>query len=72
MDSYEDKYGMPGFSPTQGHIPSAIPFLIHARQMIMKGEIKTVCLWVKEACFRKMTDLSDGMSFIIENNSSKS
>lgn len=38
MDSYEDKYGMPGFSPTQGHIPSAIPFLIHARQMIMKGE----------------------------------
>ncbi|RJS50057.1 glycine/sarcosine/betaine reductase complex component C subunit beta [Bacillus sp. PK3_68] len=69
IDSFESKHGMLGFSPTQGHIASAIPFLGHARDMIMKGEIENSMFVGKGSLFLgKMTDLSDGMSFIIEKN----
>jgi hypothetical protein len=69
MDEFESKYGMPGFSPTQGHIASAIPFLPHARGMIMSGDIKNSMFVGKGSMFLgKMTDLADGMSFIIEEN----
>ncbi|MBB5173739.1 glycine/sarcosine/betaine reductase complex component C subunit beta [Texcoconibacillus texcoconensis] len=66
---FEDKYGMLGFSPTQGHIASAIPFLGHARDMIMNGEINNAMFIGKGSLFLgKMTTLSDGMSFLIEKN----
>jgi glycine/sarcosine/betaine reductase complex component C subunit beta len=69
LDFFEDKHGMLGFSPTQGHIASAIPFLGHARDMIMKGEIENAMFVGKGSLFLgKMTTLSDGMSFIIEKN----
>jgi len=69
LESFEGKYGMPGFSPTQGHIASAIPFLGHARDMIMKGEIKNSMFVGKGSLFLgKMTNLSDGMSFLIQQN----
>jgi betaine reductase len=69
INSFEDKYGMQGFSPTQGHIASAIPFLGHAREMIMNGEINNAMFVGKGSLFLgKMTSLSDGMSFIIEKN----
>jgi len=69
MDEFESKYGMPGFSPTQGHIASAVPFLPHAREMIINGEIKNSMFIGKGSMFLgKMTDLADGMSFIIEKN----
>jgi hypothetical protein len=69
MDQFEQKHGMPGFSPTQGHIASAIPFLGHAREMIINGEIKNAMFVGKGSLFLgKMTNLSDGMSFLIEKN----
>ncbi len=69
MDEFEEKRGMPGFSPTQGHIASAIPFIGHARDMIMNGEIRNAMFIGKGSLFLgKMTSLSDGMSFIIEKN----
>lgn len=69
LDNFEDKYGMLGFSPTQGHIASAIPFLGHARDMIMKDEIENAMFVGKGSLFLgKMTALSDGMSFVIEKN----
>ncbi|WP_102348881.1 glycine/sarcosine/betaine reductase complex component C subunit beta [Bacillus sp. Marseille-P3661] len=69
MNTFEDKYGMLGFSPTQGHIASAIPFLGHARDMIMNGEIRNAMFVGKGSLFLgKMTTLSDGMSFLIEKN----
>lgn len=69
LESFEKKYGMPGFSPTQGHIASAVPFLGHAREMILKGEIKNAMFLGKGSLFlAKMTRLSDGMSFILERN----
>lgn len=69
MGTFEERCGMPGFSPTQGHIASAIPFLGHAREMIMSGEIRNTMFVGKGSLFLgKMTKLSDGMSFIIEQN----
>lgn len=69
IDSFERKYGMPGFSPTQGHIPSAVPYLGHAREAILRGEMEKAMFMGKGSLFlAKMTNLSDGMSFIIEKN----
>ena len=69
MDAFEQKYGMPGFSPTQGHIASAIPYLLHARRKIMNNEIGTAMFVGKGSMFLgKMTDLADGISYIIEKN----
>mgnify|MGYP001493683149 FL=1 len=69
LDEFEIQFGMPGFSPTQGHIAAAIPFMIHAREMLMKGEIKSAMFVAKGSLFLgKMTRLSDGMSYILESN----
>jgi hypothetical protein len=69
METFENQHGMLGFSPTQGHIASAIPFLGHARNMIMNGEIDNAMFVGKGSLFLgKMTTLSDGMSFFIEKN----
>ncbi len=69
MDSFEDKHGMLGFSPTQGHIASAIPFVGHAREMILNNQIENAMFVGKGSLFLgKMTSLSDGMSFVIEKN----
>jgi len=69
IDTFEKKYGMPGFSPTQGHVPSAVPYLGHAREAILKGELENAMFMGKGSLFlAKMTNLSDGMSFIIEKN----
>jgi hypothetical protein len=66
---YELTHGMPGFSPTQGHIAAAIPFMGHAREMIMNGEINNAMFVAKGSLFLgKMTKLSDGMSYLIEKN----
>ncbi len=70
LDEFEKKYGMPGFSPTQGHIASALPFLGFARERILKGEMTRTLFLGKGSLFlAKMTKTSDGMSFILEENS---
>ncbi|WP_134703268.1 glycine/sarcosine/betaine reductase complex component C subunit beta [Ammoniphilus sp. YIM 78166] len=69
IGNYEIQHGMPGFSPTQGHIAAAIPFMGHARDMIMNGEIETAMFVAKGSLFLgKMTKLSDGMSYLLEKN----
>lgn len=63
-------HGMPGFAPTQGHIPSGVPFLGHARKMIEDGEMKRSMIIGKGSLFLgRMTNLFDGVSFVIEKNS---
>ena len=60
---------MPGFSPTQGHIAAGVPFLGHALDMIKDGQIKNTMFVAKGSLFLgRMTNLSDGMSFILEKN----
>ncbi len=67
MPAFAAKHGMPGFAPTQGHIASAIPFMPHALDGIQKGELKRVMFLAKGSLFLgRMTQMADGLSFIIE------
>lgn len=70
--TFGDKHGMPGFAPTQGHIPSGVPFLGHARDMMLEGSLKNAMIIGKGSLFlARLTNLFDGVSFVIEANSGK-
>jgi glycine/sarcosine/betaine reductase complex component C subunit beta len=69
IDAFVRVHGMPGFSPTQGHIPAAVPFLGHAIDSIKRGVINNAMFIAKGSLFLgRMSQLSDGMSFLIEKN----
>lgn len=60
-------HGVPGFAPTQGHIPSGVPFLGHAVDAIRDGRMRRVMLIGKGSLFLgRLTNLADGASFIVE------
>jgi betaine reductase len=60
-------HGMPGFSPTQGHIASAIPFLGHALDRMTAGTMRRTMFLAKGSLFLgRMTQMADGLSFILE------
>ncbi len=69
MQAWITAIGMPGFVPTQGHIPSAVPYVGHAIEA-MRGEgIKRVMFLAKASIFlNRCTNLFDGVSFILERN----
>lgn len=72
LPAFIEKHGMAGWAPTQGHIPSGVPYLGFAREDIMNGKIKNAMIVGKGSLFLgRMTNLFDGMSFIVEENSSK-
>ena len=59
---------MPGFSPTQGHIASAIPFLGHALDRMKAGTMRRTMFLAKGSLFLgRMTQMADGLSFILES-----
>ena len=63
------RHGLPGFSPTQGHIASAVPFLAHAIDGLTAGPLSRVLFMAKGSLFLgRMTQMSDGLSFILERN----
>lgn len=67
--AFMEKISMPGFAPTQGHIPSAVPYLGHAVEAIKLGKIKRAMFLAKASLFlSRCTTLYDGVSFIIERN----
>lgn len=69
MDAFVRERGMPGYSPTQGHIAAAVPFLGHARDRMLNGEMQRAMFVGKGSLFLgRMTNLSDGMSFVVEPN----
>lgn len=69
LEQFVEDHGMLGFSPTQGHIASAVPFLGHAREMILSGDINRAMFYAKGSLFLgRMTQLSDGISFMLERN----
>lgn len=72
INTFVERHGMPGFAPTQGHIPSGVPFVGHCREMIQKGEMQRAMIVGKGSLFLgRMTNLFDGVSVIIEKNSGK-
>lgn len=72
MVEFVKKHGMPGFAPTQGHIPAAVPYLGHAVNEIKEGKIQNTMFIARGSLFLgRMSQLHDGMSFIIEKNPRK-
>jgi betaine reductase len=67
VDKFVRERGMPGFSPTQGHIPAAVPFLGHALLDMKAGKMKKVLFVAKGSLFLgRMSHLSDGLSFLLQ------
>lgn len=64
------KHGMKGWAPTQGHIPSGVPYLGFAKEDLTNGTLNRVMVIGKGSLFLgRMTDLFDGVSIIMERNS---
>ena len=69
VESFARRHGMPGFSPTQGHIASAIPFLGHALDGLRAGSLRRVLFLAKGSLFLgRMTQMADGVSVMLERN----
>lgn len=62
--------GIPGWAPTQGHIPSGVPYLAFAKQDLVDGDMDRVLMIGKGSLFLgRLTNLFDGVSVLIERNS---
>ncbi|MGB7948291.1 MAG: glycine/sarcosine/betaine reductase complex component C subunit beta [Candidatus Binatia bacterium] len=69
MEDFVRARGMVGYAPTQGHIPSAIVYLGHALEALRNDEISNALFISKGSLFLgRMTQLSDGCSFLVEKN----
>ncbi|MEL7648098.1 MAG: glycine/sarcosine/betaine reductase complex component C subunit beta [Sedimentibacter sp.] len=63
------KHGMLGWAPTQGHIPSGVPYVGHAKDGLTGGTLNRVMIVGKGSLFLgRMTNLFDGVSVILERN----
>ncbi|MTI46971.1 glycine/sarcosine/betaine reductase complex component C subunit beta [Sporosalibacterium faouarense] len=72
LPNFVKEHGMPGWAPTQGHIPSGIPYAGFAREAMAKGEISRAMIVGKGSLFLgRMTNLFDGVSIVLEKNSGK-
>ena len=71
VPAFVNTHGMPGFSPTQGHIASAIPFLGHALDRLTAGSMRRAMFLAKGSLFLgRMTQMADGLSIILESQRS--
>jgi len=67
MDDFTRARGMPGFAPTQGHIPAGVPYLGHAHAAMRAGRLHRAMIVAKGSLFLgRMTQLVDGVSFVVE------
>ena len=67
-----EEKGLVGYAPTQGHIPSGVPYVGFATEGIEKGELEKVMIIGKGSLFLgRMTNLFDGVSFLIQKNTGK-
>lgn len=70
IGAFVEQHGMVGWAPTQGHIPSGVPYLGFARQEILAGNVQRAMIIGKGSLFLgRMTNLFDGVSFVIRKNS---
>ena len=59
--------GMPGFSPTQGHIPAGVPYLGYAIKALKEGSFKRAMVVAKGSLFLgRMTRSADGVSVVVQ------
>ena len=70
IPNFVKERGLPGFAPTQGHIPSGVPFLGHVADAIKAGTINRAMIIGKGSLFLgRLTNLADGASFLVEKPS---
>lgn len=73
LGAFVEKHGMTGWAPTQGHIPSGVPYLGFAQREILAGSIERAMFVGKGSLFLgRMTNLFDGISFVLQKNSGAS
>ncbi|ACQ55213.1 glycine/sarcosine/betaine reductase complex component C subunit beta [Clostridium botulinum] len=69
LKDFIQNHGMSGWAPTQGHIPSGVPYIGFARKDLTEGNLNRVMIVGKGSLFLgRMTNLFDGVSIIIERN----
>ena len=69
IPAFVKEHGLTGYAPTQGHIPSGVPYIGFAREDILSGKIKNAMIIGKGSLFLgRMTNLFDGVSFVIQGN----
>lgn len=67
IDRFADDHGLPGFSPSQGHIASAVPALPHVLRRFTEDGLDRAFFLAKGSLFLgRMTRLSDGVSFLLD------
>lgn len=72
LGDFVETHGMVGWAPTQGHIPSGVPYLGFGCKDIIDGKIKKAMIIGKGSLFLgRMTNLFDGVSFILQTNTAK-
>ena len=69
IDKQIHRFGVPGFAPNQGHIPSGVPYIGPARDLILQNKMKQVMIIGKGSLFLgKLTRLYDAISLILQRN----
>ena len=67
------EHGMTGWAPTQGHIPSGVPYMGPLRDEVLAGETKRAMIIGKGSLFLgRMTNLFDGVSSVVQANDGSS
>src|SRR6056297_29306 len=67
--SFVEEHGLPGWAPTQGHIPSGVPYVGFAIDDMADGKIGKAMIVGKGSLFLgRMKNLFDGVSVILEKN----
>ena len=70
--NFVKEHGLIGWAPTQGHIPSGVPYLGQMREEMLAGKTKTAMIIGKGSLFLgRMTNLFDGVSFVVQANDGK-
>jgi len=69
LAAFPQAHGLTGWAPTQGHIPSGVPYLGFAREDIMAGKMKRAMIIGKGSLFLgRLTSLFDGVSILMHEN----
>ncbi len=69
LGDFAAERGMPGFAPTQGHLASSLCYLPHALDRLRGGDAERVMMIAKGSLFLgRMSQMSDGMSVLLEKN----
>ena len=70
LNEFVEKHGMNGWAPTQGHIPSGVPYAGFAIDDLTTGSCNRAMIVGKGSLFLgRMTNLFDGVSIVVERNS---